>query len=98
MVLKNHELLHVKHRKCIFVPHDVYSLMYTIKLKFDDAERLSGRSDANRTQKVSYYLHILEMRGKNKVALAVELSIIKATCIRTSTRAKTAFFTVSVTT
>ena len=41
------------------------------KLKFDDAERLSGRSDDNHT----YYLYIYKMRSKNKVALAVELSI-----------------------
>ena len=45
------------------------------KLEFDDAEMRSGRSDDNRTQKFSYYLHILKMRSKNKVALAVELSI-----------------------
>ena len=46
------------------------------KLEFDDAERLSGRSDDNRTQKFSNYVHISKMRSKNKVALAVELSII----------------------
>ena len=45
------------------------------KLEFDDAERKSGRSDDNRTQKFSYYLHKLKMRSENKVALAVELSI-----------------------
>ena len=28
------------------------------KLDFDDAERLSGRSDDNGTQKFSYYVHI----------------------------------------
>ena len=28
------------------------------KHEFDDAERLSGRSDNNRTQKVSDYVHI----------------------------------------
>ena len=28
------------------------------KLEFDDAERLSGRSDDNLTQKFSYYVHI----------------------------------------
>ena len=44
------------------------------KLKFDDAERLSGRSDDNRTQKFSNYVHITKMR-KIKVGLAVELSI-----------------------
>ena len=46
------------------------------KLEFDDVERKSGRSDDNRTRKFSYYLHILKMRSKNKVALAVELSIL----------------------
>ena len=48
------------------------------KLEFDDAGRYSGRSDDNRTQKFSYYLHIYKMRAKNKVALAVELSILIA--------------------
>ena len=28
------------------------------KLEFDDAERLSGHSDDNRTQKFLYYVHI----------------------------------------
>ena len=46
------------------------------KLEFDDAKRLSGRSDDNRTQKFSNYVHIKKMRTKNKVALAVELSIL----------------------
>ena len=46
------------------------------KLEFDDAERQSGRSDDNRTQKFSYYLHIKKKRSKNKVALAVEISIL----------------------
>ena len=47
------------------------------KIEFDDAERLSGRLDDNRTQKVhvSYCVNILKIRSKNKVALAVELSI-----------------------
>ena len=45
------------------------------KLEFDVAERLSGRSDDNRTQKFAKYVHIYKMRSKSKVALAVELSI-----------------------
>ena len=44
-------------------------------LEFDDAKSLSGCSDNNRTQKFSNYVHIKKMRTKNKVALAVELSI-----------------------
>ena len=56
----------MKTGKCIFAHY---------KLEFADAKRKSGRSDDNRTQKFSYYLHILKMRSKNKVALAVELSI-----------------------
>ena len=31
-VLKNHEPVHVKHRKCIFVPQGKYSRMRTINL------------------------------------------------------------------
>ena len=45
------------------------------KLGFDSAEMYSGRSNDNRTQRVSDYLHILKIRSKNKVAFAVELSI-----------------------
>ena len=45
------------------------------KLEFDNAESLSGRSDDNHTQTFSYYVHIKKISSKNKVALAVELSI-----------------------
>ena len=38
-VFKNHEPVHVKLEKCIFVPQVEYSRMRTTKLKFDDAER-----------------------------------------------------------
>ena len=65
----------MKYGKFIFVSQGEYSRMHIYKLEFDDAEKKSGRSDDNRTQKFSYYLHILKMRSKNKVALAVELSI-----------------------
>ena len=44
------------------------------KLKFNNRERLSGRSDDSFVQTFSY-LHILKMRSKKKVALVVELSI-----------------------
>ena len=37
------------------------------KLEVDDAERLSGRSDDNLTQKFSYYVHLLKMRSKIKL-------------------------------
>ena len=46
------------------------------KLEIDDAERLSGRSGDKSSQKFSSYVHIQKMRLKNKVALAVELSIL----------------------
>ena len=52
-------------------PRRVFAHAY-YKHEFDDAERLSGCSDDNRTQKLSNYV---QMRSKNKVALAVELSI-----------------------
>ena len=39
---------------------------------------LSGRFDDNRTQEFSNYVHIQKMRSKNKVALAVELSIYRS--------------------
>ena len=42
---------------------------------------MMGRSDDNRTQKFSNYVHIKKMRTKNKVALAVELSICLITLI-----------------
>ena len=52
-VLKNHEPVHGKHGKCIFcTPRRVIAHAH-YKLKFDDAERLSGCSDDNRTQMFS---------------------------------------------
>ena len=45
------------------------------KLGFDNAERYLGRLNDNRTQRFSDYLHILNIRAKIKVALAVDLSI-----------------------
>ena len=45
-------------------------------LEFDDAESLSGRSDDNHTPTFSNYVQIEKMKAKNKVALAVELSIL----------------------
>ena len=60
----------------LYTPRLVFAHAH-YKLEFDDAERLLGCSDDNRTQKFSSYVHILKMRSKNKVALAVELSIVK---------------------
>ena len=51
-VLKNLEPVYVKHEKCIFVPQGEYSRMRTINLNLMIAERWSGRSDDNRTQKI----------------------------------------------
>ena len=39
MVLKNHELVYVKHEKCLFVHREEYSSMHTKKLGFNNAER-----------------------------------------------------------
>ena len=58
-VLKKHEPVHVKQGKCIFVPQGEFSRMRTTNLTL---MRKSCRSDDNRTQKFSYYLHILKMR------------------------------------
>ena len=45
------------------------------KLEFDDAERLSGRSDDNRTKKIQLCTYLKD-EIKNNVALAMELSIL----------------------
>ena len=58
----------------VCTPRRVFSHAH-YKLEFDVTERKSSPSDDNRTQKFSYSLHILKIRSKNKVALAVELSI-----------------------
>ena len=50
------------------------------KLEFGDAERQSGCNDDSRKHKFTYCLHIQKMRSKNKVALAVELSIVCSFC------------------
>ena len=61
----------MKHEKCIFVPQGEHSRMRTKNLNL--IMQKDSRSDDNRTQKFSYYLHIQKMRSKNKVALAMEL-------------------------
>ena len=48
----------MKHGKCISVPKKRVFAHAHYKLEFDDAEMKSERSDDNRTQKFSYYLHI----------------------------------------
>ena len=70
--------MHGKHGICILYPNSSIRAC-ALKIEFDDAERLSGRSDDNRTQKFSNYVPIQKIRSKNKVAFAVELSIL---CIR----------------
>ena len=60
----------MKHGKCIFVPQGEYSRMRTTNLNL-----MMQKGSWVVQQKFSYYLHILKMRSKNKVALAVELSI-----------------------
>ena len=73
----------MKHEKCIFVP-DVSSRAFALKPGFDNAERKSGCSKNNWTPKFSDYLQIEKRRRKNKVAVAVELSIDILTCMNLS--------------
>ena len=50
---ENHEPVHVKHGKCMFVPRGENLSMRTINF-----DLITQKGDDNRTQKFSYYLHI----------------------------------------
>ena len=75
MVFKNHEPVHVKHGKCIFVPQGEYSRMRTINLNLmmQKGSRVVQMIIAHKSFHIFYIF--IKMRAKNKVALAVELSI-----------------------
>ena len=63
-VLKNHEPVRVKHRKCIFVPHDVYSRMRTrhLNLIMQKGSRVVQMIIAHKRFHIIYIFKIREQK------------------------------------